>query len=81
MPASWEALNRRSPEISWYLVADNLRTVNGWMIPNVRMLSASSFSAKGSKVRRGWSGLASIAEIGSSATRPAMSTAGVEAAT
>ena len=62
-PANWEARQRRSPAIIWYFAPVTLRTVIGWMMPNSRILVASSCRASWSNSRRGWLGLGSICAI------------------
>ena len=64
MPHIWHALNLRSPLIIWYLSADFLRTVIGWIKPRVLTESASSSKASWSNDILGWNGLGSIMSAG-----------------
>src|SRR5580704_10178333 len=67
-PANLAARRRRSPAINskW----DPFRRIRmGWIIPFFSMELASSCRRPGSKVIRGWSGLGSICNMGTEATR------------
>src|SRR4051812_10851583 len=63
-PASRDARQRRSPATSWYRFSPSGRTRIGWRTPCSRIDADSSWSASGSKTRRGWSGFGSIRSTG-----------------